>query len=557
MRALVVITVALVVFLTSGIPMFMHPPTVYTGVSWHDTGALIQPNVVDVAPGSPAYRAGLRNGDVVGCLSIRDGAVLYGSDTVAFSPGPITFCRNRNGKTQNVRVWPQQHPPAPSHYHSDALAALRLAEYALLLICAIILVLGRRGLMTWLFFWYAICGAPTVMSGANFVIWPEPLYDLYGLFSSTIVYSGAAFLLGFTVLVPEDGAPAGWRRYALRFAFASVPLAAAAGFIVFFQTWFSISQSIVVAVPIVQALLLAITLAARLATMERFERARFGWAAFAIAWALVVSVFLSSGRLPFDLGVIAALSSVLTPLSLLYAVLKRHVIDIRFVMSRTLVYAIITTALIAVIGAVDWATSAFLHEARIAMALDALATICIAFALNRVHRWVERFVDLALFRQKYAAEEYLHRLGPTLLDAQREETIHNEIARAPVRALDLSMAAVFRETEAAFVMCAASGSHDEIPPAFDRDHEMVRFLNTARAMVHIHDIAFESSAEIAIPIFQGKRLTGFVLYGPHTDGSHLDPDEIETLKYLCDAAAQAYISITYERYNAAAEPALA
>jgi hypothetical protein len=254
---------------------------------------------------------------------------------------------------------------------------------------------------------------------------------------------------------------------------------------------------------------------------------------------------------------IISLFAVVTPAVLLYAVLKRHVIDIRFVVSRTLVYAIITTFVVAIIGAVDWATSAYLHEVKVAMTLDAIATISIAFALNRVHRWVERVVDVALFRQKYAAEEYLNRLGPTLLDAQREETIHAELARAPVRALRLTMSAVFRLSESAFVLCGSAGSDATTPPGLERDHELVRFLNTGRTLVRLDSIAYDSRAEVAIPIFQGKRLTGFALYGPHADGTHLDPDELETLKRFCDAAAQAYISITYERYNALPQPALA
>lgn len=249
-------------------------------------------------------------------------------------------------------------------------------------------------------------------------------------------------------------------------------------------------------------------------------------------------------------GSFVSLLGVITPIVLLYAVLKRHVLDIRFAVSRTVVYAIITTLVVAIVGAVDWATSAYLHEVKIAMALDAAATIGIAFALNRVHRWVERIVELALFRQKYAAEEYLHRLGRTLLDAHREETIHSELVRAPVKALDLTMAAMFRESESTFVICASAGRTEGLPAGFDCDHELVRILNNGRARVRISDISYDSHAELAIPIFQGKRLTGFVLYGPHTDGTHLDPDETETLQTLCEAASQAYISIVYERYRA-------
>lgn len=37
----------------------------------------------------------------------------------------------------------------------------------------------------------------------------------------------------------------------------------------------------------------------------------------------------------------------------------------------------------------------------------------------------------------------------------------------------------------------------------------------------------------------------------------LDPDEVDTLKRFCDGAAQAYISITHERFSAVPQAALA
>ena len=54
---------------------------------------------------------------------------------------------------------------------------------------------------------------------------------------------------------------------------------------------------------------------------------------------------------------------------------------------------------------------------------------------------------------------------------------------------------------------------------------------------------------VAIPIFQGDRLTAFALYGMHRDGTKLDPDEIETLEHLCAAASQAYTSLELAHYQ--------
>lgn len=556
MRAVVVTSLALIILLLSGVPMFMHPPTAYSGVTLRLTGALVQPNIIKVAPNSPGYRVGLRSGDIISCVSLRDANFIFGG---AYSPGtPVHLCVTHRGVRRAVQFVPDTRPPAPSIYRTDALAALRLAGYALFLLCAVILVLGRPGLMTWMFFAYALTAAPNNATGLNLSVINPTLYAIpQVLMGGASTLTQTAFLLAFTVLMPEDAPPTLWRKVGLRIAWAMIPILAAVGLLVYAQTAFTVSERIAEWASFFVTSLVVIALIGRLVTMGQAERARFGWAAFAIAWALVIDLLRLHAVIPGSLSGMFSLLQIVTPIVLLYAVLKRHVIDIRFAISRTLVYALITTILVGVIGAVDWATSAYLHEVKVAMALDALVTIAIAFALNRVHRWVERVVDVALFRQKYAAEEYLNRLGPTLLDARREETVHSELVRAPVRALDLTMAAVFRETESAFVLCASAGPDVEVPPEFDPDNEVVRFLNTGRTLVHLRSISYDAIADLAIPLFQGKRLTGFVLYGPHNDGTHLDPDEIETLKRFCDAAAQAYISITYERYNAMPQPALA
>jgi hypothetical protein len=44
-------------------------------------------------------------------------------------------------------------------------------------------------------------------------------------------------------------------------------------------------------------------------------------------------------------------------------------------------------------------------------------------------------------------------------------------------------------------------------------------------------------------------MTGFAVYGIHRDGTALDPDELETLSHLCDAAAQAYTYIEVRQYR--------
>ena len=45
------------------------------------------------------------------------------------------------------------------------------------------------------------------------------------------------------------------------------------------------------------------------------------------------------------------------PLTLMYAIVRRHVIDIRFVISKAVVYGVLMTVIFGLIAAADWAAT--------------------------------------------------------------------------------------------------------------------------------------------------------------------------------------------------------
>ncbi|MBV9271175.1 MAG: hypothetical protein JO165_08775 [Candidatus Eremiobacteraeota bacterium] len=83
LRAFITVGLSLLVSVLVASLIFATPHLNYTGVSRANSTPLTA-NVVTVAIGSPAYRAGLRSGDVVSCLSTRDrrnrltGFMVYG-----------------------------------------------------------------------------------------------------------------------------------------------------------------------------------------------------------------------------------------------------------------------------------------------------------------------------------------------------------------------------------------------------------------------------------------------------------------------------------------------
>lgn len=498
-RALAVAALAVVGLLLAGPAMFMHPATAYTGVRLRPSRALIYPNIVNVEPGSPAYRAGLRTGDAVSCLSRRDHTLLFQDllvvpgSRIGYVPGTVlSLCVTRAGVRHNIRFVADSRPPAPNLYGSDGGSILRLAVYATFLVCGSLLVLGRPGRLTWLFFFFCVASGPDALGYFNLTVLPAPLYGFYLTLTNTLDLIAAGFLLLFTLLVPEDRAR-GWRLPAFRIACAATAAAAIANVLMLTVQGWAVAGIVPRAI---EGALDAFTMGvivARLMKMERDERARFGWAAFAIVWGLITGN-LAHGAASIILpifphaNIYAGMLGVVMPLAMMYGILKRHVIDIRFVLSRTAVYAVLTTVVVAIIGVIDWATSTYLHQARAAMALDAAVTIALALILHRAYGTLEKAVDFVLFKKKYEAETYLARLARSLISAEREETIGSELVNGPFEALDLSLAALYRREGSQFRVSRASGINTLDAPLFDADHELIRFLRTGEKPVRMQEL---------------------------------------------------------------------
>jgi hypothetical protein len=562
LRACITIGLAALWFVLAAPPMFRNPPMAYTGVQVVDTGALVQRTIVQVAPGSPAARAGLRTGDAVSCLSPRDSALLLQPQGIAaYAPGvSIHLCVRRNGAWIPVTVTPQERAPIGYLYSSIGVVVLRLAVFALFLFVGIALVMARPSPLTWIFFVYCLGSVPSYSTSLLNTTSSSLAYTLTAVLLNFSTATAVAFMLLFAFVVPDDRVPAGWRRIPYAGAWAiTIGLSA---FLVFSFARTDLTFSISLSNGIDEALtaVTVLVVVARLFAARGAERSRFAWAAFAIISGVIandVRNVLASGSYS-AIGTLSGLLTVIMPLALMYAILKRHVIDVRFVISRTVVYAAITTLVVGIIGAVDWATSAYLAQARVAMALDALVTIGLGFALHRTYRWIEYGVDFLLYRKKHEAESYLNRLARTLLRASREETIDRALVRDPFESLDLSMTALFRAEGSSFALSCAAGWKSSDAPPIDRDHDLIRFLLTERTRLklrglrrHIAAHFFERGATptLVLPIFQGEELAAFAVYGVHRDGTDLDPDEVDALEHLCETAAQGYMRIENDKYR--------
>jgi hypothetical protein len=303
---------------------------------------------------------------------------------------------------------------------------------------------------------------------------------------------------------------------------------------------------------------LVFVIVARLLKMDPAARARFRW----VAVGLIIGVITNYLRQGVVWAGFFGTLTILTPLTLMYAIVRRHVIDVRFVIGKAVVYGVMMTAIFAIIAAADWAATRFLAEMRVAVEVDAVIAIVLGILMHRLTPVLEGWVDSLVYRRKHAAEIYLRRLAHTLPRAEREETVDRALVEDSYSELELNTSALFRKNAGVFSLAMSAGAERARTIALDGDHDLIRFLVTERSCVYLHDLhdrvadGFdEGSAALAIPIFNGDELVAFTLYGLHRDGTRLDPDEIAVLEALAESAGQAYVRVENRTLRARLEPA--
>jgi hypothetical protein len=120
--------------------------------------------------------------------------------------------------------------------------------------------------------------------------------------------------------------------------------------------------------------------------------------------------------------------------------------------------------------------------------------------------------------------------------------------QVPVDAIELAAAALYRRSAegSRFEGVATARQTTVAPAGFDGNHLLVRMLLADEKLVWLDDVRSQLDTEnaaiytLAVPVTVRHELVSFTLYGAHTNGAQLDPDEVVLLEDLASEASRAY-----------------
>ena len=526
--------------------------------------------IVDVVAGSPADRAGIRIGD-------RLQVAPFSKDFPRFAfprPGDrgSFLLRRPDGSSYAVTMTAVSSSFTPT---GRILGILALLPATIFVAIAFMLVFLRPNVMTWSFYAYATGFLSTQASMAFYYPYlSRPVYFALSFLLNTVWGNFAVLpLLPFVLRFPDDKLT-GFTKAFDRIVWIAIALAFGA----YSYEWYEYGKG--VKVPWSDAidtwLPLAAFAIATLILMQKYKHAtpqlrqRFGF----LTLGLIVSflayavVFCTGGSARglrghrFCRCDHADQRDVCGPEA---SRARRELRPQPRPRVRNLSVFVITF-----VSLLDWFAGHVIAGERFATGIELVLTIAIGFLLDRINRAISNAVDLVFFRDRRAAEDYLRRAARALSYATEEAAVTDSLVQVPVDALALSAAALYRRASDGdrFEGIATSTNTEVAPFGFDCNHLLVRMLQSAEQRVWLDELRGHLDREqakyyvLAVPVMVRHELVSFTLYGPHRNGSQLDPDEVGLLEELAIEASRAYDHIEavrlrerYAPFSTAAQPA--
>jgi hypothetical protein len=236
------------------------------------------------------------------------------------------------------------------------------------------------------------------------------------------------------------------------------------------------------------------------------------------------------------------------PVTVAYAILRHKVLDVNFVISRALVYGIVTSIIVGIFALVDWFFSKALEQQRAAVAAEVVVALRLGFGINAIHKFVDGIIDRILFRRRHLAERRLERAAAGIHHVVDLKAVDETLTLEPVEALGLTSAAAFRRSpDGNFERTLAVG-WDGAASVISPSDPLVQGLHGQHGTVRVREVRAPGGAmpngtaapTIAVPLFVRHTLAGFVLFGQHVSGEDFDPEEMRLLERLAVAAASTY-----------------
>jgi hypothetical protein len=248
------------------------------------------------------------------------------------------------------------------------------------------------------------------------------------------------------------------------------------------------------------------------------ERTRVAWATGSLAILYVFGIttiqsYFTSNPVLYYWILNAAW--VIAPLGLTYALLKRRLLDVGFVLNRAAVFTGVSICVVGAFTLVEWALGGWLHSAgRVAnVVVSAAIALGLGLSLHQIHARVDRVVDSVFFRKRHEDERALKHFAREVAFITDPEIVVERATQTLKQHADAS--------SAEFALHDGNGYYGRVG---ENDAALVS-LRASHEVVDLHLTDTALDGEFAYPMLCRGHLIGVLVLGPKASGEPYAPDE--------------------------------
>lgn len=227
-----------------------------------------------------------------------------------------------------------------------------------------------------------------------------------------------------------------------------------------------------------------------------------------------------------------------------YALLKRRVLDVEFVLSRALVVGSVSAIIVASFALLEWILGTVLSGVSHATGLFANGALALALglSLNPIHKRVDQAIEAVFFRKRHENERALLDFSKEAAYFTKPDALLDEAVERLQRHTDARSAAILVEAKGAFASARSFGNG--IAQGVDENDSAILALKTWHKALDPHRYSSAMHGALAAPMLARGRLLGVVVLGERVGGEAYAPDEIEALSQFAHGVGSAYDVLT-------------
>jgi hypothetical protein len=238
--------------------------------------------------------------------------------------------------------------------------------------------------------------------------------------------------------------------------------------------------------------------------------------------------------------IVGEASLAIMAIGLAYAILVERLFDIGFVVNRAVVYGIVSTIVVMVFIAVEWAVERWAGEIGHVRGqiIEMLVAVVIGLSLRPLQARVDRVVDAVLFAERHRAANELHRFA-------REAHLVGE-PRKLFEATQWTLRTFARASGCDILLREDDRTFRSVLEGARRFHEDDVLVLRLRATTEpVLRAAFPGlrDADVALPMVVRGTLTGIVLVALPQRAEPYSPEELHALERVAREVAFALVAL--------------